>query len=441
MFPSGEQIRVVPWKYIPPLTKVRGVFFYPEIASVQMKEAVFMKFSSRIEACSLSPIRKFGPYLAEAQAKGRHVYQLNIGQPDIETPPVFLAAIRNYGDKVVSYAPSPGVNAYLEAAQEYYARLGYEVSCDDILATYGGSEALQILFSCILEDGDEVLVPEPYYPNYDTFIRVTGATIHPIPTDPAKGYRFATREQIEPHINAHTRALLITNPGNPTGVVLTPEERRVLADIAKEHNLFLISDEVYRELVYGGQKPSSMLEFPDLAENVVVIDCVSKRFSATGARVGAIISRNRELMGHAMKIAQGRLCAATLDQIGAAALYRTMTPEYYDGVRAEYQRRRDAVEAALRKIPGVQFAYPEGAFYVMVKLPVDDADQLQYFLLQEFEDHGDTVMYAPGDGFYAEPGKGRDEVRIAYVNQVEKLQRAIEVLGLGIQAYNARQKQ
>ena len=177
------------------------------------------------------------------------------------------------------------------------------------------------------------------------------------------------------------------------------------------------------------------------ALDVVVIDSVSKRFSATGARVGAIISRNRELMGHAMKIAQGRLCAATLDQIGAAALYRTMTPEYYDGVRAEYQLRRDAVEAALRKIPGVQFAYPEGAFYVMVKLPVDDADQLQYFLLQEFEDHGDTVMYAPGDGFYAEPGKGRDEVRIAYVNQVEKLQRAIEVLGLGIQAYNAKQKQ
>lgn len=399
-----------------------------------------MKFSSRIEACSLSPIRKFGPYLVEAQAKGRTVYPLNIGQPDIETPPVFLASIRNFNEKVLAYAPSPGVTAYLEAAQEYYTRIGYPVTCDDILATYGGSEALQIIFSCILEEGDEVLVAEPFYPNYDTFIRVTGATIHPIPTDPAHGYRFATREQIEPHINEHTRALLVTNPGNPTGVVLTPEERRTLVDIAKEHNLFLISDEVYRELVYGGQKISSMLEAEDAAENVVVVDSVSKRFSATGARVGVIISRNQNLMGHAMKIAQGRLCAATLDQIGAAALYRTMTSEYYEAVREEYQRRRDAVEEALRKIPGVQFAYPEGAFYVMVKLPVDDAEKLQYFLLQEFEDHGDTVMYAPGEGFYATPGKGRDEIRIAYVSEVQKLQRAIEVLGLGIQAYHAKQK-
>lgn len=397
-----------------------------------------MKFSSRIESCHLSPIRKFHPYVVEAEAKGRTVYRLNIGQPDIETPQAFFDAVKSFGEKVLAYAPSPGVETYLEAARDYYTGLGYPVTCDDILATYGGSEALQILFSCLLEDGDEVLVPEPYYPNYDTFIRVTGAAIRPIPTDPETGYRFATREQIEPRITSRTRAILMTNPGNPTGLVLTAQERRLMADIAKEHGLFLISDEVYRELVYGGQPMSSMLEFEDAAENVIVVDSVSKRFSATGSRVGVIVSRNKELMAHAMKIAQGRLCAATLDQLGAAALYRSMTPAYYEELRKEYQHRRDAVVEELRKISGVQFHCPEGAFYLMVTLPVDDAEKLQYFLLQEFEDQGDTVMYAPGEGFYATPGKGRSEIRIAYVTEAEKLRRAVEVLGRGIQAYQQR---
>lgn len=213
-----------------------------------------------------------------------------------------------------------------------------------------------------------------------------------------------------------------------------------MADIAREHDLFLISDEVYRELVYGGKKPSSMLEYTDAAENVIVVDSVSKRFSATGSRVGVVVSRNRELMAHAMKICQGRLCAATLDQVGAAALYRSMTPAYYEDLRAEYQRRRDAVVEGLSKIPGVQFNSPEGAFYLMVTLPVDDAEKLQYFLLQEFENHGETVMYAPGEGFYATPGKGRNEIRIAYVTNPAELRRAVELLGLGIAAYHKRKE-
>ena len=399
-----------------------------------------MKFSSKIEACGLSPIRKFRPYVVEAEAKGRKVLHLNIGQPDIETPKAFFDAIQSFGESVLAYAPSPGVESYVEAVRDYYAGLGYPISCDDILATYGGSEALQIIFSCILEDGDEVLVPEPYYPNYDTFIRITGATIRPIPTSPEEGYRFASREKIEPLINEHTRAILMTNPGNPTGVVLRPEERQLMADIAREHDLFLVSDEVYRELVYGGEKPSSMLEYTDAAENVIVVDSVSKRFSATGSRVGVVVSRNRELMAHAMKICQGRLCAATLDQVGAAALYRSMTPAYYEDLRAEYQRRRDAVVEGLSKIPGVQFNSPEGAFYLMVTLPVDDAEKLQYFLLQEFEDHGETVMYAPGEGFYATPGKGRNEIRIAYVTNPAELRRSVELLGLGIAAYHKRKE-
>lgn len=214
-----------------------------------------------------------------------------------------------------------------------------------------------------------------------------------------------------------------------------------MADIAKEHDLFLISDEVYRELVYRGEELSSMLEFEDASENVIIIDSVSKRFSATGARVGVIVSRNQELMAHAMKICQGRLCAATLDQVGAATLYNSMTPEYYAEMRMEYRRRRDAVVEGLSQIPGVQFKVPDGAFYLMVTLPVDDAEKLQYFLLEEFEDKGETVMYAPGEGFYATPGRGRNEIRIAYVTNTDELRRAIELLGMGIEAYNAKEKQ
>ena len=399
-----------------------------------------MNVSRKSEACGRSPFRKFRPCVVAAEAKGRKVLHLNIGQPDIETPRAFFDAIQSFGESVLAYAPSPGVGSYVEAVRDYYTGMGYPISCDDILATYGGSEALQIIFSCILDEGDEVLVAEPYYPNYDTFVRVTGAAIRPIPTSPEEGYRFASREKIEPLINEHTRAILMTNPGNPTGVVLRPEERRLMADIAKEHDLFLVSDEVYRELVYGGEKPSSMLEYTDAAENVIVVDSVSKRFSATGSRVGVVVSRNKELMAHAMKICQGRLCAATLDQVGAAALDRSMTPAYYEDLRAEYQRRRDAVVEGLSKIPGVQFNSPEGAFYLMVTLPVDDAEKLQYFLLEEFEDHGETVMYAPGEGFYATPGKGRNEIRIAYVTNPAELRRSVELLGLGIAAYNAKRE-
>ena len=397
-----------------------------------------MKFSSKIQRCELSPVRKFYPYEMAAVEKGLKVRHLNIGQPDIETPRVFFEAISRFSDSVLEYAPAPGVSDFLEATQKYYESLGFLITQDDILATYGGSEALQIVMSCILDEGDEVLVPEPFYPNYTTFINITGGKIRPIKTKAEEGYRFATREQIEPLINEHTRAILMTNPGNPTGVVLTREEMRLMADIAKEHDLFLISDEVYREIVYTGEKISSMLEMEDAAENVVVIDSVSKRFSATGARVGAVISRNHQLMNEAMKLCQGRLCTATLDQVGAAAMYNELPVSYYTEVREEYRRRRDAMVAALSKIPGVEFRCPEGAFYLMVTLPVDDTEKLQYFLLEEFQDNGETVMVTPADGFFTDPELGRNKVRIAYVTNPEDVTRAIELLGLGIQAYNAQ---
>ena len=397
-----------------------------------------MKFSSKIQRCELSPVRKFYPYEVAAVEKGLTVHHLNIGQPDIETPREFFDAVAHFSDSVLAYAPAPGENCFLEATQRYYESLGFHITCDDILATYGGSEALQIVLSCILEEGDEVLVPEPFYPNYTTFVNITGGKIMPIPTSPEEGYRFAKRELIEPRITERTRAILMTNPGNPTGVVLSREEMRLMADIAKEHDLFLISDEVYREIIYTGEKVSSMLEMEDAAENVVVIDSVSKRFSATGARVGALVTRNQQLIQEASKICQSRLCIATLEQAGAAAMYTRLAQGYYDDVLAQYEQRKEALVESLSKLPGVTFNSPEGAFYVMATLPVDDAEKLQYFLLEEFEDQGETVMFTPAEGFYSNPDDGRNKVRIAYVTNPADITRAIEILGRGIEAYNAR---
>ena len=398
-----------------------------------------MKFSTKIQRCELSPMRKFLPYELAAEAKGRKIYHLNIGQPDIETPKVFFDTVRNFQNPVLAYAAAPGVAAFLTAVQAYYRRLGVELDQADIYATAGGSEALQMVLTCILDQGDEILIPEPFYPNYNTFVSVTGGVIRPIPTTPEEGYRYADRERIEPLINEHTRAILITNPGNPTGVVLSQEEMRLMVDIAREHDLFLISDEVYREFVYGGGSLSSALQFADAAENVAVVDSISKRFSACGARVGLLISKNQELMAQALKLCQGRLCATTLDQMGAAALYQ-LDPDYFTAIRDEYHKRRDTCMEGLSKIPGVVCECPKGAFYIMAKLPVEDTDRFQTWLLEEFEDNGETVMFAPGEGFYGTPGKGRDEIRLAYILKQEDLRRAMELLAKGIQVYNSRRQ-
>ena len=396
-----------------------------------------MRFSSKVQKCQLSPVRKFNPCAEAAAAQGRMIYHLNIGQPDVKTPEAFYEAIRDFKAETLEYAPAPGLPAHIEAVQAYYAKLGVKLDKDDILATSGGGEALEFILACILDEGDELLVPEPYYANYNTFAYMTGGKIHPIPTSAENGYHYAERSLIEPHINAHTRGILISNPGNPTGVVLTREEMRLIADIVKEHDLFLVADEVYREFVYGGEPLASMAQFDDAAENVVVVDSISKRFSACGARVGILVSRNRELMAQALKICQGRLCAATLDQLGAAALYGVGS-DYFSAVREEYHRRRDTCMEGLSQIPGVVCECPKGAFYLMAKLPVDDTDKFQTWLLEEFQDNGETVMFAPGEGFYGTPGKGRDEVRLAYILKQADLRRAMEVLAHGIEAYNSR---
>ena len=396
-----------------------------------------MKFSSKVKKCGLSPMRKFHPYAVAAEAKGRKIYHLNIGQPDVETPPQFFQAVREFSQSVLEYAPSPGMPELIDAVQKYYDNLNMHFEKDEILITTGGSEALSIIFQCILDDGDEVLIPEPFYPNYATMVNTTGASIHPIPTSPEEGYRYADRAKIEAQINEHTRAIVCTNPGNPTGVVLTTEEQRLMCDIAKEHGLFIIGDEAYREFVYAGEPLQSFGEYADAADNVVVIDTVSKRFSACGARVGAILTRNHELLGEAMKYCQARLSVATLDQVASAALYN-VGPEYFAAVREEYKRRRDTVVAKLAEIPGVVCECPKGAFYLMAALPVDDADKFQQWLLEEFEDNGDTVMFAPGEPFYGTPGKGKNEIRIAYVLKQADLERAMDLLALGIKAYNEK---
>ena len=394
-----------------------------------------MKFSSKVKKCGLSPMRKFHPYAVAAEQAGKKIYHLNIGQPDVETPPAFFDAVKNFSLPVLAYAPSPGLPVMIDAIQRYYDNLDMHFDKSEILVTTGGSEALAIVLQCILDDGDEILIPEPFYPNYNTMVRTCGASIHPIPTTPEEGYRYAVRERIEAEINEHTRAIMVTNPGNPTGVVLTPDEMRMMCDIAKEHDLFIIGDEAYREFVYAGEPLQSMGQFDDAPENVVVIDTVSKRFSACGARIGCILTRNHELLGEAMKYCQSRLSVATLDQVASAALY-DVGPEYFAAVREEYKRRRDTVVAKLKEIPGVICECPKGAFYIMAALPVDDADKFQKWLLEEFDDNGDTVMFAPGAPFYATPGKGVNEIRIAYVLKQDKLERAMDLLAQGIKKYN-----
>ena len=394
-----------------------------------------MKVSINANRCEPSPMRKFHPLAVEAQKKGKKIYHLNIGQPDLETPKAFFDAVRSFDAATLAYAASPGMPVLLDAVQNYYHKLGVELDQNDIYITTGGSEALLLTYLSILDPYTEVIIPEPYYPNYTTFVHAAGGVIRALPTFPEEGYRYAVRERIESLITPNTRAIMVTNPGNPTGVVLSEDEMRMIADVAKEHDLFLISDEVYREFCYDSDnRIPTMGRFADIADNLVIIDSVSKRFSACGARVGCVITKNKELQAAILKFCQSRLSVATIDQIGAAALY-SVDDSFYQNAKEEYCRRRDLVVDRLSKIPGVLVEKPMGAFYLMASLPVDNADKFQRWLLEEFDDNGDTVMFAPGAPFYEHPGKGINEVRIAYVRNCEELDRAMELLAKGIARY------
>ena len=380
-------------------------------------------------------MRKFHPLAVEAKKHGKTIYHLNIGQPDLATPQAYYDAIRTFSATTLAYEASPGMPQLIEAVRKYYASIGVDLEPDDVLITTGGSEALLLTFLCIMDPYTEVIVPEPYYPNYTTFVHAAGGRIRALPTRPENGYRYADRKQIESLITKNTRAIMITNPGNPTGVVLDEQEMRMIADIAKKHDLFLICDEVYREFCYDDKfGVPTMGKFRDIDENLVIVDSVSKRFSACGARVGCVVTRNKELQQALLKMCQSRLAVATIDQLGASALY-TVGQDFFRKSKAEYKKRRDLVVKMLREIPGVQVEEPMGAFYVMAGLPVDDSDKFQRWLLEEFEDEGDTVMFAPGAPFYETPGKGVNEVRIAYVLELKKLERAMELLAKGIARY------
>ena len=396
-----------------------------------------MKLSKKVQECGLSPMRMFYPFAVDAESSGKKIYRLNIGQPDIATPPEFFKAIRAFDAQTLAYAESPGKPELIDAVQKYYRRLGVNYTADDILITAGGSEAILMTMLAILDEGCEVIVPEPFYPNYATFIKAAGGKITPLPTFPEENYNYANRERLEALINENTRAILITNPNNPTGNSLSEKQLRLITKVARDHGLYLICDEVYREFVYDHDNIFCAGKYRDIDQNIVIIDSVSKRFSSCGARIGMIISRNHALMAQILKFCQGRLCTATLDQIGASALY-SVGPEYFQAVKDEYRRRRDVCYAKLSKIPGVVCAEPMGAFYMMAKLPVDDTELFQTWLLTDFEDNGETVMFSPGRGFYATEGKGTDEIRIAYVLKEEDLSRAMDLLALAIEQYNNR---
>ncbi len=394
-----------------------------------------MKISINANRCEPSPMRKFHPLAVKANEAGKKIYHLNIGQPDLPTPEAFFAATAAFNPGTLAYEASPGRPDLIEAIQNYYAKLGVTLEKDDIFITTGGSEAL--LFTClsILDPYTEVVIPEPYYPNYTTFVHAAGGVIRALPTSPEEGYRYAFRERIEKLITNNTRAIMITNPGNPTGVVLDEDEMRMIADIAKKHDLFLISDEVYREFCYDDKFGiPCMGRFTDIDDNLVIVDSVSKRFSSCGARVGCVITKNKDLQQALLKFCQSRLSVATMDQVGATALY-SVDSDYFAASKEEYRRRRDAVMKGLREIPGVLVEEPMGAFYVMARLPVDDADKFQQWLLEEFDHNGETVMFAPGAPFYETPGSGINEVRIAYVLEQKELEHAIELLGKGIARY------
>ena len=393
-----------------------------------------MKLSDRINELQFSPIRKFNVMAKAAENSGKKIYRLNIGQPDIATPKAFMKAIKKWDEEVLAYAESDGNTELLYAICQYFKMYNLKYTPRDIVVTAGGSEALNMVFTCILNPGDEVLIPEPFYANYHTFVSSAAGTIVPIATYPEEGFKYAFKDRIEALITDRTKAICISNPNNPTGSIMTRDEMKVINDIAIKHDLWIIADEVYRELAFDGHEAISFGMFKEVADRVVIIDSVSKRFSACGARIGCAVTKNQDLIQALMKLAQGRLCVATLDQVGAEKLYR-YDKSYFTDIKDEYEARRDACYEEIMKIPGAVCRKPGGALYMMVKLPIDDVNDFLEFLLTDFEEYGETVMFAPGDGFYATPGKGNNILRIAYVLNADDMRRAAQLIGKGLAAY------
>ncbi len=381
-----------------------------------------------------SPIRKLVPYAEKAKKEGKIVYHLNIGQPDIETPEVALNAIKNLDRTVIEYSHSAGFESYRNGLAAYYQRTGINVNAEDILITTGGSEALIFGFMSTCDPGDEVIIPEPFYANYNGFAVMAGLEVVPVTATIENGFALPPVEEIEQKITAKTKAIVICNPGNPTGYLYSKAELEQLRDIVKKHDLILFADEVYREFCYDGAIPFSVMNLDGIDDNVIMIDSVSKRYSMCGARIGALITKNKEIMAAALKFGQARLSPPTVDQIAAEAALNT-PQSYFDNVVAEYVQRRDIMVDGLNAIPGVFCPKPSGAFYCVAKFPVDDAEKFCQWLLEDFAFEGQTVMMAPANGFYSTKGAGKQEARIAYVLNQDALKNAVKCLAEALTVY------
>lgn len=393
-----------------------------------------MEISKRGRDIQESPIRKLKPYADQAVAEGVSIYHLNIGQPDISTPQPVWDSFKECSQGVLSYGPAQGFLELRQAIAAYFSRYNISLNADDILITVGGSEAIHFVFSVVSDPGGEVIIPEPFYTNYNGFAAGADVKISPMTLDAADGFRLPSAEVIAARINKNTRAIMLCSPNNPTGTVYTPDELDRIVSLVQKHDLYLIADEVYKEFVYDGEVHKSILEYTEISDRTIVVDSISKRFSCCGARIGSVITRNAEVYQSVLKFAQARLCPPSMEQKAALAAYQ-MDPDYFTSVRIEYQKRRDILYAGLQDIPGVGVNLPQGAFYNIVTLPLADSEHFVRWMLTDFRYQNSTVMLAPAQGFYSTAGLGKNQVRIAYVLKEEDLKKAIYILKAGLEQY------
>ena len=393
-----------------------------------------MQMSNRISGFQCSPIRRLVPYSRDAEEKGIHVIHLNIGQPDIKTPKEALDAIHNYDKDIIEYGISEGEVSLRRGLVSYYSKYGLKVSQDDIMITTGGSEAIQFVFMTLCDPYDEFIIPEPYYTNVATFANIAMVTLRPVTSSSDDNFALPSISEFEKRINKKTMGIMLCSPNNPTGHVYSQEELRGLLELCRKYDIFLVVDEVYREFCYDGKSFTSVLSFPEYQDRVICIDSFSKRFSMCGSRIGAIVTRNREVLESALKLAQARLCPPAVEQVAATAALNA-PDEYVEDVRAEYERRRNVMISRMQRIPGVRCSLPKGAFYFVVDLPVDDAEKFAIFMLRDFSYQGCTAMIAPAEGFYVTPGLGKQQARIAYVLNENELVMAAECLERGLKEY------
>ena len=396
-----------------------------------------MEISKRGLEIQESPIRKLKPFADRAMERGIHVYFINIGQPDIPTPQPVWDSLKNFNEEVLSYGPAQGFLDLRQAIADYFCSYNIALNSENVIITVGGSEAIHFAFSVVSDSGGDIIIPEPFYTNYNGFAACADVNIVPLTLNVEDGFRLPSIDAIAAKITSNTKAILLNSPSNPTGTVYTPEELERVISLALEHDLFIIADEVYKEFVYDGATHKSILEYEEIKDRAIVVDSISKRFSCCGARIGAVVTRNEQVYQSVLKFAQARLCPPTIEQKMALAAYR-MGKEYFDPVQKEYQRRRDVLYEGLKDIPGVVIRKPQGAFYFIVKLPIEDSEHFVRLMLTDFQLDNETVMVAPAQGFYSTPGKGTAEVRIAYVLKEEDLKRTITILKAGLREYGKK---